>query len=201
MPKLHVVVVAYNRPVALRGLIDSFILQRPSNFDWSMTIVHDGPASDEVRKTVSLYENDPRVCFIETEGRIGNWGMHNRRMMFNLINAAPGDFILNTNDDNFYVPRFVEFMMKETLARNTVFVYCDFLHHNFGHDIMEAYPQTNHIDMGAFITDFALAKEINFPHGDDFPGADGKFAEEVAEICKKRGLRMVHVPKVLFVHN
>ncbi len=201
MSKLHIVVVAYNRPVALRGLIDSFILQKKSQWDWSMTIIHDGPASDEVHKTVNLYEDDPRVCFIETDVRIGNWGMGNRRMMFNLINAAPGDFILNTNDDNYYVPSFLNLMMKETLTRNTVFVYCDFLHHNFDHDIMQAYPQTNHIDMGAFITDFALAKEIGFPHGDDFPAGDGKFAEEVVEICKKRGLRIVHVPKVLFVHN
>jgi GT2 family glycosyltransferase len=201
MAKLHIVVVAYNRPVALRGLIDSFLLQRKSQWDWSMTIVHDGPASEAVKKTVALYEDDPRVFFIETEIRVGNWGMANRRMMFQLINAEPGDFILNTNDDNVYVPFFLEFMMRETLVKNTAFVYCDFLHHNFDYDIIQSQPKINHIDMGAFITEFSLAKEINFPYGDDFPAGDGRFAEDVAEACRKRGLRIVRIPKVLFVHN
>jgi hypothetical protein len=200
MGKLHVCVVAYKRPVALRSLIDQFILQTDVN--WIMTVVHDGPAPEAVKHTISLYANDSRVNFIETDRRQGNWGMQNRKIILSALTVRDDDFILNTNDDNGYVPRFVEFMMRATADINKVgMVYCDFLHHNFDYDIMKTELRVNYVDMGAFIVNVQLAKEVGFRHDDSFPGADGMFAEECAQRCGQLGYRVVYIPKVLFIHN
>jgi hypothetical protein len=119
--------------------------------------------------------------------------------MLGMLHGDPGDFVLNTNDDNYYVPKFVEFMMKEAAVKSTAIVYCDFLHHNADYDKIESHLKTNFIDMGAFITDLALAQEIGFPYM--IPAHDGKFAEEADAICKQRGLRTAHIFKTLFIHN
>lgn len=199
MAKLHIVVAAYNSPISLRSLIDQFILQ--TNPNWGMTVIHDGPASDAIHKTIALYENEPRINFIETEQRIGNWGISNRRAMLQMITGEPGDFILNTNDDNGYVPVFVEYMLKEAQSSHNKagLVFCDFLHHNFDYDVMDAQILLNHIDAGAYIVDLGVAQSVGMNH--DSPGWDGLFAEECAERCRQLRYRVVHVAKVLFIHN
>jgi glycosyltransferase involved in cell wall biosynthesis len=195
--KLHVITIAYDRPVGLRGLIDSFILQ--SNPDWDMIVFHDGPASFSVRQTASLYENDKRVSFVETSGRQGNWGHANRKAGLQMLMGEPGDFVLITNDDNYYIPRFVEYMFDIASQGNVGMVYCDFLHHTLNYINMISQPKLNYIDMGAFIVDLALAQEVGFNH--DVAGADGLFAEECNAKCIERGLRSVHIEKTLFIHN
>lgn len=195
--KLHVIVIAYDRPVGLRCLIDCFILQ--SCPDWVMTIVHDGPASFAVRQVASLYENDRRVAFMETAGREGNWGHANRQRMLQVIMGDPGDFVLITNDDNYYIPRFVEYMFEEISKGGVGMAYCDFLHHTLHYINMISQPKLNYIDMGAFIVELKLAQEVGFNH--DVAGADGLFAEECNAKCIERGLKSIHIPKTLFIHN
>lgn len=200
--KLQIIVVTYDdgenkRSVALRGLIDSFLLQ--TNPDWIMTIIHDGPATQAVKAILKLYDNDQRICWLDTETRVGFWGLENKKKILSILKANPGDFVLFSNDDNYYVPAFVGMMMEQAAIGRTGFVYCDFLHHNIGYEIIRSRPETNSIDMGAFITDLSLAQEVSFPYM--IPAHDGKFAEEATAICKKRSLRIAYIPKVLFVHN
>jgi hypothetical protein len=195
--KLHVVVIAFERTIPLRGLIDCFLIQ--SNPNWVMTIVHDGPASPGVKEIIKLYKDDNRVSFLATEVRQQNWGHANRKAMLDMLTGDPGDFVLITNDDNAYIPRFIEFMFREIVKGGVGMVYCDFLHHNFEYDIVPAIPKVNNIDMGAFIVELKLAQSVGFVH--DVPEADGLFAEECAAKCKEKGLKAVHIPKVLFIHN
>ena len=198
--KLHVIVIAYNRPIALRGLIDSFLLQ--INPHWILTVVHDGPASDAVKKTMSLYKNDNRICWIDTDARQGNYGHENRKKMLQMLTGDPDDFVLITNDDNYYVPCFVEYCFLEIInskVQKVGMVYCDFIHHTTGWEVIQAMPMTNYIDMGAYIVNLKIAQEVGFVH--DVPYADGLFAEECDALCRSRRLRVVHIPKVLFVHN
>lgn len=201
--KLHVIVIAYDRPIPLRILVDSFIVQHSQNpsitVDWDMIIVHDGPASPEVLKTASLYEDNPKISFIATDQRTGNWGHANRREMLQLIDGDPDDFVLITNDDNYYIPRFIELFFAEARATKTGFIYCDFLHHNFNYDVLCSKIRVNHIDMGAFIVNLKIAQEVGFIH--DLPESDGLYAEECATKCAQKGYRVVKVDKPLFVHN
>lgn len=201
--KLHIIVIAYDRPIPLRILVDSFIVQHSLDpavkVDWDMVVVHDGPASEEVYKTMSLYEADPRIYFIPTEERTGNWGHANRREMLQLIEGAPDDFVLITNDDNYYIPRFIELFFKEALLPKTGMVFCDFLHHNYTYDVLFAKIKVNHIDMGAFMVNLRIAQETGFVH--DLPESDGLYAEECAARCAAQGYRIAKINKPIFVHN
>jgi hypothetical protein len=201
--KLHVITIAYEKPVALRGLIDSFILQ--TNPDWIMTIFHDGPPSLEVKRVANLYDNEKRVAFHATTGRRGNWGHDNRREGLAMQLGDPRDFVLITNGDNYYIPTFVEYMLEviqgaiRRKEQRVGMVYCDFLHHTLGYINMISQPRLNYIDMGAFIVDLKIAQEVGFVHMD--PAADGIYCEECVAKCKEKGLQVVHLSKTAFVHN
>ncbi|MFA6573724.1 MAG: glycosyltransferase, partial [Patescibacteria group bacterium] len=152
MKKLHVIVVAYKRAIPLRLLIDSFILQTDPH--WFMTIVHDGPAPVDVKNVVNSYINAgvPNIRFIETPQTNGCYGHINRKMMLEAADPADGEFLLFTNDDNYYVIRFVEYMLGEANKKNTGIVYCDVVHSHIAHDVLKAKLKVDHIDIAAFIT-------------------------------------------------
>lgn len=194
--KLHIIVLAFNRVMPLRMLIDCFILQ--SYPYWNMTIVHDGAAPGGVKNIITGY-TDPRISFIETEKINGHYGFPNRQMMVERSDPKQGEFLLFSADDSYYVPHFIEFMMDE--AKDDVgMVYCDMVHSHIRYSLLPGELKVNHIDMGAFITDIQVAKEVGFQHINEF-AADGMFAEECAAKCHEWGLRTVHVPKPLFIHN
>lgn len=194
---LHVISVAYKKPIFLRIHIDSFIVQTCK--DWQMTIIHDGPAPDDVKKVIGLYK-DPRVIFIETETRVGNWGNENRQVALQLLSGRKGDFVLLTNADNYYVPQFVEQVLQEANKKNVGFVYYDFLHHPFGYAMLKSKPLVNWIDLGAYITELKLAQEIGFDRITR-PDADGLFAMDAVSLCRKKNLYVVKIDKVLLIHN
>lgn len=192
---LHVICIAYERPIFSRIFIDCFLTQ--SDKRWDMTFVHDGPASEAMHNVMELY-SDPRIKFIETEKRLQNWGHEHRRVMLQLIEGQKGDYVLITNNDNYYVPRYVEYMLRE--ARPDVgMIYCNFLHHNFEYLNVFTQLKLNHVDMGAYITEIKLAQNVGFQH--DVPGSDGLFAEDCSARCKQLGLKTIHIEKTFFVHN
>jgi len=194
--KLHVIVVAYNRAIPLRTLIDCFMIQTCP--DWDMTIIHDGPAPDDVKQVIALYAKEDRVTFIETEFREENWGNNNRRQMLQILDGGPEDFVLITNDDNYYVPKFIQ-MMFSVIKPNTGIVFCNFLHHTLEYRNMISELKLNYIDMGAFIVRLHLAQQVGFAHNDS--GADGMFAEECHAMAQRTGLQAIHINITLFVHN
>jgi GT2 family glycosyltransferase len=199
MKKLHVIVVAYKRAIPLRLLIDSFVLQTDTH--WFMTIIHDGPAPEDVKKVVDSYISAgvPNIRYIETTGINGCYGHVNRKMMLEAADPADGEFLLFTNDDNYYVIRFVEYMLAAANKKNVGIVYCDMVHSHIAHDVLKAKLKVNHIDIGAFIVDINLAQSVGFNHF-TYAG-DGLFAEELAARAKKLRLRKIYIPKPLFCHN
>jgi len=163
-----------------------------------MNIIHDGRATKEIYRVINLYDDDNRILFFETKEINGNYGWPNRRLMLELINGEAGDFLLITNDDNYYVPKFIEFMF-EKINDKVGMVYCDMVHSHLGYDVLKGKLKVNHIDMGAFITEINLAKEVGLRH--DCYEADGLFAEECAQRCEEKGLETIYVARPLFVHN
>ncbi|MDD5565035.1 MAG: glycosyltransferase family A protein [Thermoanaerobaculaceae bacterium] len=195
MNKLHVVVVAYHRPIALRMLIDCFLLQTYQ--DWIMTIFHDGPAPQSVKDVIAGY-NDPRIIFLDSATESGNHGYYIRKGVLKILKASEDDFILNTNDDNYYVPRFIELMMRE-ITPETGIVFCDTVHSHQEYNLQVSELKVSGIDLGAFIVRMPLAKEVGFTH--DTYAFDGYYAEDCLSAAISKGLRAVHVRKPLFIHN
>ena len=199
---LHIIVVAYERPIALRLLIDSFLLQTCSN--WEMDIVHDGPASKEVWKTIDLYK-DKRIRFWQSEERYQNYGHPNRKAMLEMIKGDPLDYVLMTNDDNYYVPKFVEYFF-DVCTPNVGFVYCNALTRvayedqiTLDYRMLFTKVICGQIDMGSFIVRLDVAKSVGFIHSEFH--ADGLYAEECNRYRKLKGLELLYIDKPLFVHN
>ena len=192
--KIHVICVAYKRTIPLRGLIDSFLLQ--TNPNWILYIVHDGKMPQGVKNVSELYTDD-RILFIETEKRNGHYGHPNRKTILETLPSCD-DYVLMTNDDNYYVPRFVEFMLKPC-GKDIGIVCCDVIHSHFDYNYHKSVLRENGIDMGAFIVRLDVAKATGFNHVDF--SADGKYAEQCSKRCRRRGLETIHIEKGLFVHN
>lgn len=194
MKKINIICVAYERPVRMRILIDCILTQ--TNPNWQLYIVYDGKAPRKIRKIMELYADD-RILMVESEIRNQNYGHPNRKWMLDRL-PSNTDFVLMTNDDNYYVPKFVEYMLNEC-APDVGMVYCDTVHSHASYDINYSELRENHIDMGAFIVRQDVAKEAGFNY--ICFNADGKYAVECAETCKKKGLKIVHINKAIFVHN
>lgn len=199
---IHVIAVAYNRLVPLRILIDSFLVQTDNR--WKLNIIYDGLPPQEIMElirsyTQPFYSRNANIDFEWTNKRNGNYGHPNRRMMLDKLVGEPGDFVLMTNDDNYYVPTFVAQMMEHTKDNNCGIVYCDTVHSHFGHSLHSSSLVEYGIDMGAFIVRYNIAKAVRFIH-EDF-SADGKYAQECSRYCGMNGLIVTHIQRPLFIHN
>ena len=198
--KIHIICVAYERPIPLQILIGSFIVQ--TNPNWVLHIVYDGPAPQEILDIVALFTKDKRVRFYESPERYQNYGHPNRKTMLQTIVTEPGDFILMTNDDNYYVPVFVEYMIavrRQRSGQRAGIIYCNTVHSHAGYDVHNSELHENCIDMGAFMVREDIAKITGFNH--IHFSADGTYAEECMRTCLKNRLKAVKINKPLFIHN
>jgi GT2 family glycosyltransferase len=198
--KVHIICVAYERYEPLEILIKSFRVQ--TNPDWVLHIIYDGPAPEAIKEIIRPYKEgiykDERVRFYQSEERYQKYGHPNRRIMLQSIITEPGDFILMSNDDNYYTPRFIEFMTAG-IRSNTGMVYCDTVHSHMDYSVHISELKENFIDIGAFMVRAELAKITGFNH--DHFSADGRYAEECLGMCRAKGFIALKVQKPLFVHN
>lgn len=187
--------VAYERPIPMRILIDCFLVQ--TNPNWKLTIVHDGKASDAVNDITKLYD-DPRIVFKESEQRYQQYGHPNRKIFLSELEGKRNSFVLLTNDDNYYVPVFVDEVLN--LCKPDIgMVYCDVVHSHFQYNVLKTQVKVDRIDIGSFVVREDIAKTIGFNHF-DFNG-DGMYAEECAMRLLSMGLQIKHIPKCLLIHN
>jgi GT2 family glycosyltransferase len=200
MSKIHVITVAYERYEPLEILIRSFLVQ--TNPNWILYIVYDGPAPqgilDIVAPFVSGSRKDERIRFFESPERNQKYGHPNRRSMLQAIEADKNDYILMQNDDNYMVPRTVEFIIKE-MKHDTGIIYWDTVHSHMDYNVHISQLKENFIDMAAFAVRADIAKSTGFNH--DHFSADGTYAEECLNTCKSEGFKAVKINKPLLIHN
>ena len=195
MNTLHIICTVFHRCITLRRLIDCFILQTSQN--WVLHIVHDGPAPEGIKAVMALY-NDPRIQYEETAQVNGKWGHPNRQMMIKKMILNHRDYLLITNDDNLYVPEFINYMLKKAGGSTAGMVYCDTVHSYMGYDVLKTQVRQNYIDMGSFIVRMDVAKRVGFNHFHE--AADGTYAERCASFCKAGRLAVLYISKPLFIH-
>lgn len=195
MRTLQVIAVAYQRPKEIKVLISSFIVQ--TNPHWLLYIIHDGATPKEITDVVTEFQ-DKRLILCESKIRKGKWGHPNRKMMLDKIPCEPDDPILLTNDDNYYVRTFVDKMLTG-MTKAVGMIHCDMLHSYTDYGIFKTQPRISGIDMGAFVVRADIAKKVGF-NSVKFE-ADGEYCEEVVKYCKENNYRVLHIDKILFVHN
>jgi hypothetical protein len=193
---IQIICVAYERYIPLEILVKSFQVQ--TSVLWKLHVVYDGPAPQRIINIMEPLMQDDRVKFYQSPERYQKYGHPNRRTMLQTLKCDDKDFILLTNDDNYYTPRFVEFMLKE-VKWNTGIVYCDTVHSHMEYALHRSELKENMIDIGAFIVRADIAKRTGFKH--DHFSADGVYAEECVQTCNQKRLKVVKINKPLFVHN
>lgn len=195
MKKVKVLCVAYNRPIELMQICSCFLVQ--TNPNWELTIMYDGIIPKQIQDIMNLF-GDPRIYFTHSEKRNERWGHPNRKIMLQSTDGSSEDYILLTNEDNYYVPIFVDAMLRNA-KENVGIVMCDTVHSYSSYTPHISELRECGIDMGAFVVRGDIAKAVGFKH--EHFSADGRYAEECGEYCRKNGLEILHVNHLLFVHN
>ena len=193
-PKFSIIIVAYKRYNELKCLLYSLLSQ--SFQDFEIIIIHDG--FDKYHKLLfNNFENDNRIKYIQTNIRYNDWGMSLRNIGLDIAN---GDWIINTNDDNYYTPNWLK-EINNNIHDSINFIYYDAVlsHNNLLNHNKKDYglliPQIkhSHIDMGQFVVKSDIIKKYKF---ESIAPADGVLIENM-----KHELIPAYIDKVLFVHN
>lgn len=188
----------------LKCLLQSIICQTYTN--WEVVLVYDGSTNgvDETHKLkLAEYLLDPRFKYYsvdlnESEGLSSNFARQKG------ANLATGDWIIYTNDDNYFTPNLLHELHQGITNNSSLnFIYWEMicggysnLHsHNqqdYGHFVPKL--QYCYIDWGQYATKSDLLKK--YPIRLDEHGADGLLVEDM-----KNELIPLFINKVLFVHN
>lgn len=193
--KIRILVSSYlnspyeNRINTLYCLTYSLLAQTYNNFE--IIIHHDGPLENKSLKD-KFEQLDSRIKFICSESRKNNWGFHER---YNLaIEDHDSCYILFTNDDNYYVPIFLESMINLLTNNKYNLAFCNLIHNERNYCMIDTYPEIGYIDLGCFISCVDLIKKIpwKYMHKE----ADGEYFKELYKISNP-----IKISNILFVHN
>ena len=194
--KFSIIVVCYERYYNVQCLIYSLLSQTYDNFE--VILIHDG-YNTEHRQIIEPYLNDKRFKYIQTDQRYNDWGMTLRNIG---LKEATGEWVINTNDDNYYVPVYLEELNKVIESNqecNFLYYDCVLNHHNIINHNKKDYglliPELRHsyIDMGQFAVKNDIITKYRFQ---SVAPADGVLVEEM-----KHELKPEYIDKILFVHN
>jgi glycosyltransferase involved in cell wall biosynthesis len=203
MKKITIVCVSYKRYKNIPILIHSFLAQTLQNF--KLLVIHDGPDAEMDTLLRPYKEKHPDIFdYRFTDTRFNDYG-HSLRDIG--IKLADTEYILLTNDDNYYCPKFLEYMFLPIQNESPPpdIVFCDMIHsHNnpgdrqqLPYNFFETQPAKNSIDIGCFIVRTDLAEAVGF-RDKGFAG-DATYFEDVAQAAGEP--KIIKIPMVLFVHN
>lgn len=137
-------------------IISSLILQTYQN--WELLLIHDGPNTTGLKELI----NDPRIKYIETEKRAGNWGHSLRQWALTL--PTDSDFIVITNADNYHVPVYIEYLLngfRDNPA--SVACYCSCMVHSYkAWQIIQCSLKLGFIDCAGVMVRANVAKETGW---------------------------------------
>lgn len=134
-PKISIGMPIYNRPKALRRVLEELVNQTYQNLE---IIVSDNASPDsEVGEVLKEFASrDNRIQYYiqpENRGAAHNWQY--------VLDKAAGQFFMWASDDDWHHPDFVAEMYKSLASDNTAVVaFCDFDSRDEQGDIVQGYP-------------------------------------------------------------
>ena len=183
LPLVSLAVRVKYAPERLHLFLLSMRRQRHPN--WEVVAVTDGPNPD-AKKLVDQI-GDARIRLIETPTALGRWGHPYRQVG---LDACRGDFIGTSNDDNYYVPGYLEQMVMAIESDDADMAICKILHSYYAWTATAAGG-----DLGAWIARRELVRKHPWP-GNEFT-SDQVYVRQLIGGARK----VVEVPRPLFVHN
>lgn len=189
--------VADDRQAAsLCCLVASF--QAQTHPHWQLRVVHDGPYSHDpaTLRFFDQWDREPRVVVAETKERKQQFGHPHRQAAIEQLLKDGCEWIGLTNQDNYYVPVYLEWMLYVAGQRKVPFVYCDCVHSHQSWKPMATRPKRGHIDLGGFLAHRSVVEKVKFDKVTF--AADGDYVERLVAAGRSRSEK---VPATLFVHN
>lgn len=199
--QLTIICVAYKRYKNIPILIHAFLAQTLQNF--RLIILHDGYDQEMDHILSELKIRNPGVIdYYFSEERYNDYG-HTLRDIG--IRMAETEYLLITNDDNYYCPVFVENMISALHTHKADIALCDMIHsHNQpggrpqpAYSFFDTAPQRFSVDIGCFIAKTEIAKKVGFR--DKSHDGDATYFEDL--LNTRPNAKIVKVNQVLFVHN
>jgi len=198
--ELEIVCTAFERPAALMTQLCSFAAQTLQNFN--IVVFHDGYNS-AIESVVNEFRNiypQIQIKYRFSDNRYNDYGHSLREVA--LLDAT-SEFLLLTNDDNYYTPNFLEELMPALKSRVYDIRYCNMIHchkkyrsHSpLGYHPLYTQMKLGWIDIGSFIFNTRKGQKAKF--SDRSFDADGLFLERMIA----NGARSYKSDKFLFVHN
>lgn len=137
-------------------IIGSLINQSHKN--WHLFLIHDGPSEMDIRSTVEAAK-DPRIEYIETSERKGNWGHEYRRDWIQKMKDTDFDYVVVTNADNFHTPNYCEQMIKGFTNGEVAVYHSQMVHSYIAWGIINCKLQQGYIDSAGMMVrkDVAVA--------------------------------------------
>ena len=202
---VSLIVSAYERPNALRTCLSSLVSQ--THLDWRALVVDNTARKRMAYANTRVVEGigDPRIAYTNVHretyiGDVENASGH-RYSVYKAtelgVAATDGEWLCFPSDDSYYVPWFLERMLKTATHESWELVYCDLIAGNATeHHAVGAKPLRCCIDKTCFL----LRRE--WFHGFDhspgvYPMADGHLIEDLVA----RGIRHGRLGHCLVVHN
>lgn len=201
-PTLAVCVCAYRRPDQLPVLMHA--MQAQTRRDFVLRITHDGSEG----QMLALVRRVAEMLTIPVEWRFSavRHNDYGHSLRHRAIMECDSTYVLSTNDDNYYVPHFVELMLGAAERDRLDLVLCDMVHshRDAGGRRGEAYspfptwPRGYVSDIGCFIARTTVAQSVGF-RDRGFDG-DATYINDIMALGPGR-VRWGKLNQTLFVHN
>lgn len=159
-------------------------MQRQRYDNWEVVAVTDGPNPEVARMVAEL--NEPRVRVLQTEQRLGNFGHAHRQRG---LDACRGEIIGISNDDNYFVPGYLEQMVAGMANADMVLCFCA---HGKGGWAPLGPPH----GIGCWLARASLVRRVSWTGTQ--PAADLEYTRQLVELA---GDRVAKIERALFVHN
>ncbi len=162
--------------------------------NWELVIIHDGPITDpNVEKTFLDLNKMPLVSAVISEVRKNDFG-HSWRH-WGICHKATGQYVGLSNDDNYYMPNYFEWMLWEMITKEAELSICNMVHSHRQWQVIFSKPERGYVDAGNWIATMELARSV--------PWTDKGFAGDWTyfNALQTKARTLAKVKGVLFVHN
>lgn len=190
--KIEFVIPTYNRPAHLAALL--WCLKAQTSPDWTAHVVSDCSPTGTLDNIKAMFANEPRIRFTDLDFRHNDFGHTPRNVG---LMTSMEDLVCMTGEDNYYMPVFVEEVLRSFSDERVNIAFTDFIH-NWGK--LYTYIQSNlswtHCDIGNVIYRTKYASQLRLDPTNF--SADWLFTDLY---IKTFAGYAHHIQKVLYVHN